>query len=119
MLLQSTLQSRQAQVGELIATARLWQSGLDSLQATVQRILLEIHKPGPCSSSNGAASAPSSNGSETWIAALLDLSLHMPVLRSLFLTDQLRSQPGVPGLHQAVHAGFHHGWAGEEVIQAS
>jgi hypothetical protein len=33
-------------------------------------------------------------------------------LRSLFLTDQLRTQPGVPGLHQAVHAGFHHGWAG-------
>jgi hypothetical protein len=47
-----------------------------------------------------------------WIAALLDLSLHMPVLGSLFLTDQLRSQPGVPGLHQAVHAGFHHGLAG-------
>ena len=66
-----TLQSRQAQVGELIATARLWQSGLDSLQATVQRILLEIHKPGPCASSNGAASAPSSNGSETWIASAM------------------------------------------------
>jgi hypothetical protein len=47
-----------------------------------------------------------------WIAAGWDLSLHLPVLRSLFLTDQLRAQPGVPGLHQAVHAGFHHGWAG-------
>jgi len=47
-----------------------------------------------------------------WIAATLDLSLHMPVLRSLFLTDQLRSQPGVPGQHQAVHAGFHHGLGG-------
>jgi hypothetical protein len=51
-----------------------------------------------------------------WIAALLDLSLRMPVLRSLFLTDQLRSQPGVPGLHQAVHAGFHHGWAGVMLV---
>ena len=47
-----------------------------------------------------------------WIAAGWDVSLHVPVLRSLFLTDQLRSQPGVPGLHQAVHAGFHHGWGG-------
>jgi hypothetical protein len=51
-------------------------------------------------------------GALPWIAALLDLSLHGPVLGSLFLTDQLRSQPGVPGLHQAVHAGFHHGLAG-------
>lgn len=51
-------------------------------------------------------------GSLPWIAALLDLALHMPVLRSIFLTDQLRSQPGVPGLHQAVHAGFHHGLGG-------
>jgi hypothetical protein len=47
-----------------------------------------------------------------WIAAGWDLSLPLPGLRSLFLTDQLRSQPGVPGVHQAVHAGFHHGWGG-------
>jgi hypothetical protein len=47
-----------------------------------------------------------------WIAAGWDLSLPLPGLRSLFLTDQLRSQPGMPGVHQAVHAGFHHGWAG-------
>jgi len=47
-----------------------------------------------------------------WIAAGWDLSLPLPGLRSLFLLDQLRSQPGVPGVHQAVHAGFHHGWAG-------
>jgi hypothetical protein len=51
-------------------------------------------------------------GALPWIAAALDLALHMPVFGSIFLTDQLRSQPGVPGLHQAVHAGFHHGWAG-------
>lgn len=51
-----------------------------------------------------------------WIAAELDLSLHMPVLGSLFLTDQLRSQPGVPGLHQAVHAGDHHGWSGVMLV---
>jgi hypothetical protein len=51
-------------------------------------------------------------GALPWIAAGWDLSLHLPVLRSLFLTDQLRAQPGVPGVHQAVHAGFHHGWAG-------
>jgi hypothetical protein len=54
-----------------------------------------------------------------WIAAGWDLSLHMPVLRSLFLTDQLRSQPGVPGLHQAVHAGFHHGWGGVMLVLAA
>jgi hypothetical protein len=47
-----------------------------------------------------------------WIAAGWDISFHLPVLRSLFLTDQLRSQPGVPGFHEAVHAGFHHGWGG-------
>jgi hypothetical protein len=51
-------------------------------------------------------------GALPWLAALLDYSLHVPVLRSLFVTDQLRSQPGVPGLHQAVHAGFHHGLGG-------
>jgi hypothetical protein len=48
-----------------------------------------------------------------WIAAGWDLSLH---LRSLFLTDQLRSQPGVAGLHHAVHAGFHHGWGGVMLV---
>jgi hypothetical protein len=51
-----------------------------------------------------------------WVAAGWDLSLHLPVLRSLFLTDQLRSQPGVTGLHQAVHAGFHHGWGGVMLV---
>jgi hypothetical protein len=51
-------------------------------------------------------------GALPWIAAELDLALHMPILRSIFLTDQLRTQPGVPGLHQAVHAGDHHGWSG-------
>src|SRR4029077_12413739 len=66
-----TLESRQHQVGELIAAARQWQSGLDSLQATVQRVLLEIQKPGQSHASLGVASgaAPSSNGSEIWSAA--------------------------------------------------
>ena len=52
-------------------------------------------------------------GGLPWIAADFGLSLdHVPVLRSIFLTDQLASQPSVPGLHQAVHDGFHHGLAG-------
>src|SRR5581483_6942836 len=51
-------------------------------------------------------------GALPWLAAALGFSLDLPLLRSAFLTDQLRSQPRVPGLHPAVHDGFHHGLAG-------
>jgi hypothetical protein len=47
-----------------------------------------------------------------WMAADLGLSLNLPGLRWLYQTDQLRAQPGVPGLHQAVHDGHHHGMNG-------
>lgn len=48
-----------------------------------------------------------------WMAADLGLSLdHVPVLRSVFLTDQLAAQPSRPGLHTAVHDGHHHGMDG-------
>ncbi len=47
-----------------------------------------------------------------WMAADLGLSLSLPGLHWLYQTDQLRSQPGVPGLHQAVHDGHHHGMDG-------
>jgi hypothetical protein len=52
-------------------------------------------------------------GALPWLAADFGLSLNnVPGLGSIFLTDQLASQPSVPGLHQAVHDGFHHGLAG-------
>ena len=47
-----------------------------------------------------------------WMAADLGLSLNLPGLHWLYQTDQLRSQPGVPGLHEAVHEGHHHGMNG-------
>jgi hypothetical protein len=47
-----------------------------------------------------------------WLAADLGLSLTLPGLHWLYETNQLRSQPGVPGLHQAVHYGHHHGMNG-------
>jgi hypothetical protein len=47
-----------------------------------------------------------------WMAADLGFSLNLPGLRWLYQTDQLRSQPGVPGLHEAVHEGHHHGMNG-------
>jgi hypothetical protein len=52
-------------------------------------------------------------GALPWIAADFALSLNnVPGLGSIFLTDQLASQPSVPGLHQAVHDGHHHGLDG-------
>src|SRR5438477_295864 len=45
-----TLEARRAQVGELVAAARRWQSGLDGLQAAVRSVLLEIQKPGSATS---------------------------------------------------------------------
>ena len=62
-----TLEARQAQVGELVATARRWQSGLDGLQAAVRGILLEIQKPGGAST----GTSPSANGSEIWLAEVV------------------------------------------------
>jgi hypothetical protein len=48
-----------------------------------------------------------------WILADLGFSLDgVPVLGSLYQTGELRSQPGVPGLHPAVHHGHHHGMDG-------
>jgi hypothetical protein len=48
-----------------------------------------------------------------WLAANLGLSLdRVPGLNVVFLTDVLARQPGVPGLHQAVHDGHHHGLDG-------
>jgi hypothetical protein len=63
-----TLQSRQAQVGELVAAARQWQVGIESLQTAVTRILDQIHKPngvpGPYNGVPGPA--PSGNGCDSW-----------------------------------------------------
>lgn len=48
-----------------------------------------------------------------WIAAELGCSFSgVPVLGTLYQTDELRHQPGVPGVHPAVHHGHHHGFDG-------
>jgi hypothetical protein len=48
-----------------------------------------------------------------WIAADLGFSFDgAPVLGSIWQTGELRHQPGVPGLHPAVHHGHHHGMDG-------
>lgn len=48
-----------------------------------------------------------------WLAADLGLSLdRVPLLGSVYLTDQLASQPSRPGLNPAVHDGHHHGMDG-------
>ena len=48
-----------------------------------------------------------------WIAAELGFSFDgIPVLGTLYQTGELRSQPGVAGLHTAVHHGHHHGGDG-------
>lgn len=55
-----------------------------------------------------------------WIAALIGVSLdHVPVLNSIYLSDSLLDQPGVPGLHPAVHAGLHHGLCGALLVTSS
>jgi hypothetical protein len=48
-----------------------------------------------------------------WMAADLGLSFNgVPVLGTLYQSGELRSQPGVEGLHPAVHHGHHHGMDG-------
>jgi hypothetical protein len=63
-----TLQARQVQVGELVEAARQWQAGLDALQATVERVLQQIHQPGASGLSAGVPGpTPSPNGSDAWL----------------------------------------------------
>jgi hypothetical protein len=68
-----TLEAREVQVGELVAAARQWQAGLDTLQATVQKVLLELQKPGqPLALWNVVPGLGTSrNGSETWITTAI------------------------------------------------
>lgn len=55
-----------------------------------------------------------------WLAALIGVSLdHVPVLNSMFLSDSFVDQPGVAGLHPAVHAGLHHGLCGAMLVSSS
>jgi hypothetical protein len=52
-----------------------------------------------------------------WEAAELGFSFGgVPVLGQMFQTDELRHQPGVAGLHPAVHKGFHHGLGGTMLV---
>jgi hypothetical protein len=52
-----------------------------------------------------------------WLAAELGFYLgEVPGLGRLFLTGELRSQPGDPVLHPAVHHGHHHGMDGTLLV---
>jgi hypothetical protein len=61
-----TLQARQVQVEELVHAARQWQTGLESLQSTVARILQQLQQPGSL-----IGPGPSANGSDVWLAEVL------------------------------------------------
>ena len=55
-----------------------------------------------------------------WLAALIGVSLdHVPGLNSMFLSDSFVDQPGVSGLHPAVHAGLHHGLCGVLLVTSA
>jgi hypothetical protein len=67
-----TLQARHVQVAELVTAARQWQTSLDSLRATVEKVLLQLQQTRngiatPAASSPG----PSTNGSEIWTVEVL------------------------------------------------
>jgi hypothetical protein len=64
-----TLQARQDQANELLQAARQMQSGIDALKATAEKVLQNVHKPAAAT----VGPAASSNGSETWQAAVLSL----------------------------------------------
>jgi hypothetical protein len=52
-----------------------------------------------------------------WLAADLGLWFNgVPVLGTLWQTGELRAQPGVVGLHPAVHHGHHHGMDGALLV---
>ena len=52
-----------------------------------------------------------------WILADLGLSLDgVPVLGSIYQTGELRTQPGDPVAHPAVHHGHHHGMDGATLV---
>jgi hypothetical protein len=52
-----------------------------------------------------------------WLAADLGLSFNgVPVLGTLWQSGELRTQPGLPGLHPAVHHGHHHGMDGALLV---
>jgi hypothetical protein len=65
-----TLAERGTQVGELVSTARQWQTGVEALQTTVTRVLQQLEKAGaPAAVAVGPA--PSGNGSKTWQDTLI------------------------------------------------
>ena len=52
-----------------------------------------------------------------WLAADLGLSFNgVPVLGTLWQSGEPRTQPGLPGLHLAVHHGHHHGMDGALLV---
>jgi hypothetical protein len=65
------LEARQAQVGELVSTARQTQAGFDALRALAEKVLQQVHQrkataPLPCDKTEAAG-----NGTPTWTANVL------------------------------------------------
>ncbi len=67
------LEARQGQAGQLLETARQMQAGLDALKAAAEKVLQQVHRGSRSQTQFGNEFGPtaSSNGSETWISALL------------------------------------------------
>lgn len=67
-----TLQARQTLVAELVTAARQWQTGLDALQAAVEKVLQQIQtSPAAVPPAVAVGAARSLNGSQTLTADLL------------------------------------------------
>jgi hypothetical protein len=66
-----TLQDRQTLVAELVTVARQWQTGLDALQAAVEKVLQQIQSGAGAVPPAALNPAPSLNGSQTLTADLL------------------------------------------------
>src|SRR5262249_51226520 len=64
------LEARQSQVNELVVVARQWQVGLQTMQATVEKVLQPVQKPGIVGPSSSA------NGSDIWLAQIVAYLAH-------------------------------------------
>ena len=132
--------------GALVAAAVAWPGALDEagLEAPVARavaavgvvtvLLLTLSAAHAARAAGGWSLRPRRTGDRLrlglalvflvgalpWMAADLGLSLdRLPPLGWLFETDALARQPGVPGLHPAVHDGHHHGMDGALLVLAA
>lgn len=116
------LQSRQAQVDELVTAAQEWRQGLGSLQNTVERVLQQIlQAPTP---TVHAAALPSRNGTSSWLSGVLSYlgerqatgdcplpELYRHLQRSLPTLSIGAFHDGLRSLHEQ-HQIYLHPWTG-------